>query len=191
MIRKLQITDITQVVKLHKNELSGFLSELGIPFLKKFYKVSLDIPEMFTYVEENNGHILGFTSGISRTKGLYKKIIFKNIFYLIVPLLSYFIVHPLKVIKMLKILSYPAFSEDIPELLTLVVKKEEQNRGIGRKLFQAVSEEFEKRRIKEFYVSAYERLLANGFYRKIGCRLDRSFNFLGEKMNYYKCRIIK
>ena len=87
MIRKLQITDITQVVKLHKNELSGFLSELGIPFLKKFYKVSLDIPEMFTYVEENNGHNLGFTSGISRTKGLYKKIIFKNIFYLIVPLL--------------------------------------------------------------------------------------------------------
>ena len=191
MIRQISAKDIRQVVELHKNELSGFLSELGIPFLKKFYKVSFDIPEMFTYVEENNGHILGFTSGISRTKGLYKKIIFKNIFYLIVPLLSYFIVHPLKVIKMLKILSYPAFSEDIPELLTLVVKKEEQNRGIGRKLFQAVSEEFEKRRIKEFYVSAYERLLANGFYRKIGCRLDRSFNFLGEKMNYYKCRIIK
>lgn len=191
MIRQMALSDIKQVAEIHKRELSGFLSELGIPFLKKFYKVSLDIPEMFTYVEERSGHILGFTSGVSRTKGLYKKIIFKNIFYLIVPLLSYFIVHPLKVIKTLKILSYPAFSEDIPELLTLVVKKEEQNRGIGRKLFQAVSEEFEKRRIKEFYVSAYERLPANGFYRKIGCRLDRSFNFLGEKMNYYKCRIIK
>ncbi len=186
MIKQLSLIDIGQVAEIHKQELPGFLSELGIPFLKIFYKVSLDIPEMFTYVEEKDGHILGFTSGVSQVKGLYKKIVFKNITSFIFPLLSYFVVHPFKITKILKILSYPAFSEDSPELLTLAVKKEEQKRGIGRKLFQAISQEFKKRKIREFYVSAYERLPANGFYRKIGCRLDRSFNFLGEKMNYYK-----
>lgn len=185
MIKDLTLIDISQVARIHKQELSGFLPELGEEFLKKFYQVSLDIPEMFTLVEKENEQVLGFVSGIESAKGLYKKVILKNPIGFGSLFLRYFITHPKKIVKMAKILSYPGFSDDSPELLTIAVKKDYQKRGIGKNLFRKTVEEFTKRKIKKFKISVYDRLTANGFYKKIGCKFENSFNFLGEKMNYY------
>ncbi|MBI5452439.1 GNAT family N-acetyltransferase [Candidatus Gottesmanbacteria bacterium] len=189
MIRKLSITDIPQVARIHKQELSGFLPELGLQFLENFYKASLDIPEMFTLVEKKNEQILGFVSGIESAKGLYKKVIFKNPIGFAILFLRYFVTHPEKIVKMVKILSYPGFADDSPELLTIAVKKDYQKRGIGKNLFQKTVEEFTKRKIKKFKISVYDKLPANGFYKKIGCKFVNSFEFLGEKMNYYSYEI--
>ncbi len=185
MIKNLSISDVEQVAKIHRRELSGFLSELGESFLEHFYKESLHIPEMFTLVEIENDQILGIASGITTVKGLYKKIISRDIIGFGIVFLSYFITHPIQIVKMVKTLSYPGFEEDIPELLIIAVSGEYQKKGIGKKLFHAVVEEFKNRKIKRFKISVYERLPANGFYKKIGCKFDSSFDFLGEKMNYY------
>lgn len=185
MIKNLTLIDIPQVARIHKQELSGFLPELGVEFLENFYKVSLDIPEMFTLVEKKNEQILGFVSGIESAKGLYKKVILKNPIGFGILFLRYFITHPEKIVNMLKILTYPGFSDDSPELLTIAVKKDYQKRGIGKNLFQKTVEEFRKRKIKKFKISVYDKLPANGFYKKISCKFLSSFNFLGEKMNYY------
>lgn len=185
MIKNLEIADISQVAKIHERELSGFLSRLGSPFLEKFYRASLDIPEMFTLVKKQNEQILGFVSGIVSTKGLYKKVIFRNPIFFGILFLRHFITHPQEIIQVLKILTYPGFSEDNPELLTIAVVSEAQRKGIGTKLFHACVREFRKRGIRKFKISVYERLPANVFYQKIGCRFENSFNFLGEKMNYY------
>lgn len=185
MICKLELADISQVVKIHRQELSGFLSELGEEFLKKFYKASLNIPEIFTFVEKKNEQVLGFVSGVTSPKGLYKKIFFKDIFPFTQMILGIFITHPLKIVKMAKILTYPGFSSGSPELITIAVEKKHQRRGIGKKLFLKTAQEFEKRKIKKFHIGVYSRLPANAFYRKTGCRFCYTFNFLGEKMNYY------
>ncbi len=189
MIQKLSKDDISQVARLHKTELSGFLPELGEDFLIKFYRATLTIPEVFTLVEKNNEQILGFITGITQVKGLYKKVILNNPLGFIILFLRYFIVHPENIVKTVKILSYPGFSSDIPELLTIAVGKEYQRRGIGRKLFKELVAEFKKRKVKKLLVSVYDRLPANMFYKKIGCRFEKSFPFLGEKMNYYSFRI--
>ena len=185
MIAKIKIDDIPQVVKIHRQELPGFLSELGEDFLKKFYDASLDIPEIFTLVEKENEQVLGFVTGATRVKGLYKEIIFRDVFSFIWLILNNLITHPKNIVKMAKILAYPGFAEDIPEILTIVVSKSHQGKGIGKKLWTEAVKEFQKRGFKKFRVSIYDRLPANEFYKKMGCRFEKSFQFLGEKMNYY------
>jgi len=189
MIKKLTSQDINQVAKLHRRQLPGFLSELGEEFLGKFYKVSLGIPEIFTLVEKRNGQMIAFACCAESAKDLYGKIIFRDILSFGMIFLRYFITHIKDSVKLVKTLSYPGFRDDIPELLTIAVKKEHQGKGIGRKLFTAAVEEFRKRGVEKFQISVYDRLPANKFYQKIGCKFERSFDFLGEKMNYYSYKI--
>ncbi len=181
--------DIHKVAELHQLELDGLLSELGIEFLEKFYRCSLSIPEMWTIVEKRNDHILGFVSGVTNVNGLNKKIILKDLWGFIILFLKIFITQPRLIVKTVKTLTYPGFSHDGPELLTMVVDKKHQKEGIGRNLFKKATSEFRRRGIKSFRISAYDRLPANGFYKHIGCTLESSFMFLGEKMNYYQYKI--
>ena len=189
MIRKLSEFDIQQVAKLHKEELSGFIPELGKEFLNLFYKTSAEMPEMFTFVQEEKGNVLGFVSGITDARGLNKKILLRRPLRFVFILLRYLIVHPQKTAKFFRILAYPGFSEGGAELLSLAVSSDCRLQGIGRKLFRATAKEFKRRGIKKFRISAYKKLPANKFYEKMGCRFISSFEFLGERMNYYEYKI--
>lgn len=186
---KLEDQDISQIAGLHHVELNGLLSELGVGFLEKFYRCSLSIPSMWTIVEKKNDQILGFVSGVTNVNGLNKKIIFKDLWGFMFLFLKIFITQPKLIVKTVKTITYPGFGHDSPELLTMVVDKKHQGEGIGRSLFEKCVEEFRKKGIKSFRISAYDRLPANGFYKHIGCRFDKSFMFLGEKMNYYVYKI--
>lgn len=185
MITKLKEEYVKQVARMHKKELSGFLPELGEEFLALFYKTSLGLPEMFTFVEEEKGKVLGFVTGVTTTKNLYKKIILRKPLKFSFIFWKYIISHPAKVFKIFKIVTYPGFAQDHPELLTIAVSQNYRLKGIGLSLFRKCAGEFKKRKIDKFKISVYDRLPANGFYQKIGCRLESSFDFLGEKMNYY------
>ena len=189
MIKELNREHIRQVASIHKRELSGFLPELGIEFLELFYTTSLSMPEMFTYVEEEKGEIKGLVTGVTQTKNLYFKIISRQPIRFVVIFLKYFITHFNHLIKFYKILTYPGFSEGGAELLSIAVSNQFQKRGIGKKLFQKTADEFKRRGIGKFKISVYDRLTANGFYIKIGCRLVSSFIFLDERMNYYSFKI--
>lgn len=193
MIDKLNINDISQVAKIHKRELPGFLPELGEEFLKKFYMASLKIPEMFTFVSKENDQTSGFVTGVTTTKGLYKKIIFTDILGFILTISRYYITHLDKIFRIFKFFSYPGFNKSSPELLILVVSSKYHRKGIGKSLVRQVALEFKKRGIDKFKISTYDRLPANGFYKKIGCKFEYSFDYMGEKMNYYsfKTRISK
>src|SRR3989344_7263509 len=124
MIRKLSEFDIQQVAKLHKRELSGFLPELGKEFLNLFYKTSAEMPEMFTFVQEEKGNVLGFVSGITDARGLNKKILLRRPLRFVFILLRYLIVHPQKTAKFFRILTYPGFSKGGAELLSLAVSSD-------------------------------------------------------------------
>lgn len=188
-IYKATADDVTQVAVIHKQELLGFLPELGGEFLEKFYSISVSIDEMFLFVEKENGQIVGFVSGISNPKGLYKKIITRDILGFSWIFLKHFVKHPTNITKFVKILLYPGFSESIPELLSIAVSKKHQMKGIGRRLFTRTVNEFQSKGLHEFKISVYEKLAANGFYQKMGCQKVQTFEFLGEKMNYFIYRI--
>lgn len=177
--------DINQIARIHKEELSGFLPELGLPFLRKFYRASLELPIIFTIVEKKNGQILGFVTGIETAKGLYFKIISQDIIGFGILFFKFFISHPGQLLKFINILTYPGFSTNTPELLTIAVSKKHQGRGVGKSLFCALREEFKNRKINKFKISVYDKLPAVGFYKKIGCKQVKTFDFLGEKMSYF------
>ena len=189
MIRKMESWDVDEIALIHERELSGFLPEIGQEFLKLFYEVSLALPLMFTFVETDGKRMRGFVSSIEKTKGLYKQVLLRRPVSFGFIFLKYFITHPQKLSKFIKILAYPGFSEDSAELLSIAVDKNHRRKGVGRGLFNKVHQEFKKRGIKKFKISVYDRLPANGFYLKIGCRKIASFDFLGEKMNYYEYSI--
>ena len=189
MIRRIESGDIGKVAVMHRVELSGFLPELGQKFLEMFYKSSLKVPEMFTFVDCEGGKVTGFVSGVTAARELNKRIIFEQPVQFGFILLKYLITHPYSAGKFIKILSYPGFKEPGAELLTLAVDKDRRLRGIGRKLFERIVAEFKKRGINKFKISAYARLDANKFYEKMDCRLLSSFDFLGEKMNYFEYKI--
>jgi len=193
VISKLTISDINQVAKIHRKELTGFLPELGEGFLQKFYRHSLEVAEMFSYVVRGNEDVLGFVSATTSAKGLYKKIIFKDLVGYGLIILRYFITHFDKLGRIGQFFFYPGFKQHGPELLILAVTRDYQRRGIGKNLFKQVALEFKRRGIRIFKVSTYDKLPANGFYKKIGCKFEYSFNYMGEKMNYYsyKTRISK
>src|SRR3989344_1850103 len=182
MIRKLSEFDIQQVAKLHKEELSGFLPELGKEFLNLFYETSTEMPEMFTFVYEEKGSVLGFVSGVTDARGLNKKILLRRPVQFGYILLKYLITHPHKTGIFFRILTYPGFSKGGAELLSVAVAEDFRMRGIGRKLFLKTAEEFKRRSINKFKISVYDRLVANKFYLKMGCSLVTSFDFLGERM---------
>lgn len=144
---------------------------------------------MFTYVEKKNEQVLGFVTGTTSANGLFKKIIYRDVLWFGLLFLRYIFTHPWNIFKMIRTLTYPGFSEHDPELLTIAVSGKSQKKGIGKKLFMETAGEFRKRKIRLFRISVYDRLPANGFYKKIGCKFDSSFDFLGEKMNYYKYNI--
>lgn len=189
MIKKLDSNDISLAVHLHRQELHGFLSELGNDFLKKFYEVSLGIPEMFTFIDTEENKVTGLVSGVESSEGLMKKIILKDVAGFFPPVMQYAVFHPLSATKMIQSMSYPGFSGTDAELLSIAVDGKSQGKGIGKKLFQKTVDEFKKRKIRNFKVSIYDGMKANTFYTKMGCTFDYQFAFLGKKMNYYKFNI--
>lgn len=189
MIKPLENNYISDVARIHKQELSGFLPELGIDFLSEFYKTGLSIDEIFIFIDEDFGTVKGFVCNITEAEGLYKAIIFRSPIKFFLLFLKYFITHPQKIIKFLKIFAYPGFAEGGAELLSIAVDRKFQRKGIGRKLFRKSRQEFIKRGITKFRIGVYDRLSANEFYHKMDCRRVKSFDFMSEKMNYYECNV--
>lgn len=188
-VRLLQPADVPSIASLHTGSLTGFLSSLGAIFLGKFYAVAFFQQDIFTFVAVEQKNIVGFVTCAQKINGLLRRVIFYNPLWFIFFFLKYFLRHPFQIIPAIQTLMYPGFLGDEPELLSFAVEKNQRGKGIGKKLFFACAEEFRRRGYTSFLISAYDRLPANGFYEKMGCRLIRSFEFHGEKMNYYRYRI--
>lgn len=179
------MADIEEVAKIHIRELPGFQSILGLPFLRWYYQASRKLPHIFTFVAKENKEVVGLVSCSDNPKSLWLKMFILDPFGCMRIVIPSVALHPQRIRRLLSMLSYPGFSDGRPELLTLAVTKSHQRRGIGRKLVKEATNEFKRRGINTYVISTYDRLAANGFYKKIGCQLIETFNFLGEKMNYY------
>lgn len=190
MIRPLERKDIITVSKIHTQELPGFLSEMGATFLENFYLASLGVSTMFTLVYLYDNRVVGLATGITHSKGLFKVILEKRFIQFIYIILIHIITHPSSLRKIFTVITYPGISTDHAELLTIAVDRRFRDRGVGKRLTVEIVREFKKMRIKRFLVSVYDRLPSNEFYKKMGFQYKRSFDFLGEKMNYYEYTVL-
>lgn len=185
-ISGLQQSEVESVANIHIQELTGFQSILGLPFLRWYYRTSLELPHLFTFIAKDDTKPVGIVTCCENPKSLWLKLFLLDPFGCIHVIIPAVLRKPHTLGRLFSMLSYPGFSKGKPELLTLAVDEAHQRLGIGRKLVTEGAKEFKKRGIRTFIISTYARLPANGFYKKIGCRLIETFTFMGEKMNYYE-----
>lgn len=170
-----QISLYIEIANIHKQEISdGFLATFSNNFLVLLYKTIATSKYSFLYVYKNNDNVLGFICGCTDTQRLYldfiKRTGFKTVLYIIPKLFS-----PKTIVKIFETLVYPnrEVNRDLPEseILNFCVSGRTQGKGIGKKLFSSLIEEFKSLGISEIkIVTGQNQVSAQRFYEKIGAR---------------------
>ena len=86
---QLNSTHVEKIAELHIRGIkTGFISSLGLPFVKELYKAIIDCKNSFGFVEQEDDIIRGFVVFTSDLRNLYKTIFLKNFHRLLLPLLA-------------------------------------------------------------------------------------------------------
>lgn len=162
-----------QIAKIHQDEIvEGFLSTLGVKFLSKLYCKLCDSPYAFLYVAKINNRICGFICGSTDTAKVYKNFIIRYGIF-ILPIIIPKILSFKKIGRMLETLIYPQKKENVGlpknEILNFCISRDFQRKGIGKKLFTILVNEFKSlnfNRIK--IVTGANQIKAQKFYESVG-----------------------
>lgn len=174
IINKAELKDATSIAELHKQGIpTGFISSLNIKVIKKLYKTI--IKDEIIYILKNDDNVVGFVSCTLDTGKLYKKFIKSNLFA-VAPffILKIFSISFIK--KIFETLTVPEKTKldktEIPELLSIVVDSNQQAKGLGKILLDALENELIRQNIYKYKVVAGDNLIsANKFYKKYGFNL--------------------
>jgi ribosomal protein S18 acetylase RimI-like enzyme len=171
IIIKASPNDALQIAKLHKNRITlGFLSQQDNQFLSELYRHLIE--NEIVFVAKANDLVVGFVSGTVTTSGLFKQFLLSNI-----PLLIKFAISNIFSVSFIKKCFETFFSpmrmrseegSGLPELLSIVVDSQFAGSGTGKKLVEALDNEFITRGIKKYKVVVGSTLDANGFYLRNG-----------------------
>lgn len=189
MLRKADKYDSKGVALLHKEGIpSGFLSTLDTDLLTKLYSTIIDEGMCFVYLKEDSA--AGFVSCTFNSKALYRRIVVKNMFSLM-PLALRQIFRLSFIKRSIESFMIPyrtkkvdnKINDDLPELLSIVISKDIQAKGIGSELLAALENELKAKNVKRYKVIAGDNLVsANKFYLKNGFVLK-------EKLELHKGQI--
>jgi hypothetical protein len=205
--------DAAAVGRLHKEGIrTGFLSRLGVRFLKELYKGigSSPFSKIFVATDREQKTVNGFAACSLDTTALYRHILLRRgVLFCLVLLPRIFFPDNLKFI--LQTLFYPLKSgvrrksgtgvagnevqnpdgpaghiAALPELLSIAVAGPSRGKGIGRQLLAAMESY-----LKENGAVSYKVLTdsaddgSNAFYRKCGFVFRRSIVHHGNSLNEY------
>ncbi len=137
MIVPMEKKHAPEVGKLHHLYVGSFLKDLGEQMCINFYKIALDSPHNFGFVSIENSEVWGFTFATTDNSQLFKNL--RMLFVLGLALLQkpWFI-------KRLLLRTKTQFPPT-PERLYSATDLKIRGKGIGRKLYLALEEEFKSR----------------------------------------------
>ncbi len=165
-----------QLACLHQQEIAGgFLTELGPTFLTRLYRALSRSPHSFVIVASKENEAAGFICGASDTGRVYRHFMLRW-GLVTLPILIPKLVSLGRIRRVFETLLYPSRKENLelptPEILNFCVSKKWQRKGVGKALFNALLEEFRKRRISRIrIVTGGEQYSAQAFYESIGASL--------------------
>lgn len=187
-IRKLEYQDIDSIAILHEKYLSdGLLANLGLSFLKGFYKLMLEEKSSVSYVAVEKKTIIGFIASCVDLNKVKRA----SIINLWNPVLVQIFKNPRLILTIISLSLHPGLKVDreVPKVISLAVTSENRGKGIGKSLLGKSKLEFKKRGFRYFVLSVKASMKdANAFYQKIGLKSVKVANFLGEEMVFYKGR---
>lgn len=191
-IRNATYKDCKNIAKIHVGSLNeSFLGTLGEKFLNLFYRALIEHKNSKVIVIEDDNKIIGFVSGSSDTKSFYKYFLKSKFIHAGINLLPKVVsLNTLR--KILETLTYPnneITTSELPkaELLSIALTKDVLRKGLGKTLFYALADEFNKEEIYKFKITVGDNLFyANKFYQKMGCiKVAEIEVHKGEKSNIY------
>lgn len=180
-LRKMQSSDVDQVVQVHLSSFQGFfLTFLGPRFLASLYAYIVSSPDGVGYVAMDGGHIIGFVCGTTQPSGFYRRFFFKRWPEVISSVLLTAIRKPTIMPRLVwRVLSPPQASPEpgTATLMSIAVHPEYLNKGIGRALVQAFLSEIRQRGMQRVNLTTDKdnNDAVNAFYQRLGFRIVRSF----------------
>lgn len=170
---RLSTSVASQAARLHIREIDeGFLSSLGHNFLEMLYTALARSHTAFVITASSNGRLLGFICGSTDTRRTYLDFAVRAGPQAALRLAPKLLSAP-RIKRALETLLYPTRRTKISlpraEILNFCVSSDAQGRGIGRRLFSALTEEFWRRGVAEIrIVTGEEQRRAQKFYDRAG-----------------------
>lgn len=180
MIVKLTKQHISQVAKIHKENLPSFLSQFPLRFIEKFYAFQLAKENQLLLGEIEDEQLLGFVFGTDDVEKLYDDFIAQHQLYFYFQTFIALLFHPKYIFLMLgKALSKGYVSQNKRQLVYIAVDLKTGKKGIGTKLLQAFEEEWKEVSYYELEVESNNKAYA--FYKKNNFFLVHEYNNWVEK----------
>jgi ribosomal protein S18 acetylase RimI-like enzyme len=169
-VRKARPEELTRVAELHADRIAdGFLSSLGVPFLRRLYRRVLAGPDSFVLVATGaDAVVVGFVAGVGDLARLYRRFLVRDGVAAGVRAAPRLVRALRRVVETLR---YPTATTDLPEaeILAVAVAEEAGGRGIGRVLVDAAVAEFHERGIRAArVVTTTDNTRALAMYRACG-----------------------
>jgi ribosomal protein S18 acetylase RimI-like enzyme len=198
-LRKMQLSDVNQAVRVHLSSFQGFfLTFLGPEFLSLLYSYMVSSSDGVGYVfMDDDQRIVGFVCGSTEPSGFYRRFFKKQWLRIVLATLWPMMRNPSIIPRLVwRVLRPPQASTDpgTATLLSIAVLHEHQNKGIGKLLVQEFLSEMQRRGIQRVNLTTDREGndAGNAFYQRLGFRLVRSFvTPEGRWMNEYVISLIE
>ncbi|WP_323100626.1 GNAT family N-acetyltransferase [Intrasporangium sp. YIM S08009] len=193
MIRDLSEEDVAPAAGVHREAFPDFfLTQLGEPFLKQFYKGFLDDPTAITAVAvDDRGQLLGAAVGTTRPDGFFKRLLQRQLVGFAVASARAVLADPTRTPRLVRAVAYRGGegSDSSSALLSSIfVAPQAAGLGVGSTLMKewcsrAASLGSDKARL---VTDGQGNDKVNAFYRRCGWSLTQQFTTReGRQMNAY------
>jgi len=184
-LRSIDKDDIDQIVYIHERAFDGFLmTQLGSPFLKKYYEIAASYPKNITAIKEiENQKIIGFAIGFMNPEEFYPQLVEKK-FTLMKKAFRYLILRPWLWKRVLESYLFAGSdyyerksSDSVAELASIAVLPEYKGRGAGKELITYFINQAKAKNINMITLTtdAENNDEVNLFYQRNGFILSRAF----------------
>lgn len=194
MIREMNIKDSSQCAELHYDSINNsFLCEFGLFFLKKLYEGLIESEHCAGYVYTSGDDVLGLIIGSEKMDDFLKKLMLRKSYVFVPIVLLKLITKPWIIRNVIETFFYSSKSDTgnvEAELVSIVVREDCREKGIGGKLFNELITFFREKKVFEFKVMVDKsNENANEFYKALGFKWAFVFRMYGKEINLYTYNI--
>jgi ribosomal protein S18 acetylase RimI-like enzyme len=185
-------TDIREAAALHRLAFpSFFLSSLGEPFLRQFYKAFLDDEGIGLVARSDAGRLLGVVVGHTQPAGFFRRLLFRRWYAFAFASVGLIVRHPRVVPRLLRAVTYRGqtpLTAGGALLSSICVADDARGTGTGRLLLDSWTAALRARGGSRAYLTTDvdDNDAVNAFYRSMDWKLHGSFETPeGRRMNCY------
>jgi len=189
MIRKAASSDIESIAHLHHRYIPGYLHNMGVTFLSRFYQNFMKLPGAVLLVDGVGEETAGFIAGYTPADSLFQDLVRESKFSLAFSVLARAVTHPGEIVDFRELIDYgkrTALPEVDGELLFIAVLPEMRKSGTADRLVEKACEFLAEKGAKKIKVSAdKENRGPNELLLRLGFELKGEFPLRGRGQNLY------